>query len=233
VTPPGPGFDAGAPLGLANGQAVANAPAVDLPTTGPALSFSAPATITPYGSATPTGTATLSSNACLSSNGSWFTASMTGLPGPPVELQGTLQEVVGSPGDLGYVFRGTLNPSGALIGPLAGAVQFVANVTVLEPDNTAQLTVVFLGPTPESGPPKGAVAPTATVATNPTQGAATPAPGFGDGQPAGPTGVAPSGLPSAGSTPTATAGDGGTFQGGSTFDGNGGTGSPPSPVILP
>jgi RNA polymerase sigma-70 factor (ECF subfamily) len=230
VTPPGSGFSAGTALGLANGQAVADTAAVDLPTTGPALSFNSPATITPYGSSVPTGTAEFSSNVCLSSNGSWLTASITGLPGPQVELQGTLQEVVGSGGDMGYIFRGTLNPSGVITGPLAGAVQFVANVRVLEPDNTAELTVVFLGTSPETGPPNGSIPTAASAPTQPTSSATTA--GIGDAQPTGVSGMAPTALPGAGTTPTAIPGDGGTLQGGSVFDASGGSGAAPSPAIM-
>jgi hypothetical protein len=90
----------------------------------------------------------LASNVCLSSTGAWFTATISGIGSSPVELVGTLQETIGSGNELGYVFRGTLSPSDSVTGPLAGAVQFVVEVAVTEPDNTAQLTIVFLGSTP-------------------------------------------------------------------------------------
>jgi hypothetical protein len=229
VTPPGSGFSAGTPLGLANGEAVANTPAVDLSTVGPSLSFASAATITPYGSSIPTGSATLVSNVCLSSSGSWFTATMSGLPGPQVELQGTLQEVIGSGNDLGYVFRGTLNPSAASSGPLAGAVQFVVQVAVLEPANTAQLTVVFLGTSAETGPPNGTV-PTPTTASGPTQTATSDS---GTTAPADPSGAAPTMLPGSGSAAgSGQPGQDGTYQGGSTLTGSGGAGSS-TPAILP
>ena len=145
MAPPGSGFSYGAPLGLSDALAVANAPAVDLSTVGSSLSFATATTVVPFAGGTPTGVS-LVSNVCLSSDGPWLTATVAGLGGAPVQLQGTLVDVLGSGGDVSYIFRGTLSPTGSLTGPLAGALQFVADVTVVEPDNTAQLTVVFLSP---------------------------------------------------------------------------------------
>lgn len=151
VAPPAAGFTFGSPLGLANAQLIANTPAVDLSTTGSSLAFSSTASVIPFGAdnaisfgaANAPATIGIESNVCLSSTGSWLTASVSGLSETPIELQGTLQMVVGTTGDEGYVFRGTIAPA-QTSGPLAGVVQFVADVSVLEPDNTAQITVVFL-----------------------------------------------------------------------------------------
>jgi hypothetical protein len=69
----------------------------------------------------------------------------------PLLLQGTLVEIIGTPGDLGYIFRGGVSPaadaSPAAAALLDGATEFVAQLAVTEPANTAQLTVVFLSPT--------------------------------------------------------------------------------------
>jgi hypothetical protein len=66
-------------------------------------------------------------------------------------LEGSLVEIIGTPGDLGYIFRGSVAPasdaSPAAAALLDGATQFVAQLAVTEPANTAQLTVVFLSPT--------------------------------------------------------------------------------------
>jgi RNA polymerase sigma-70 factor (ECF subfamily) len=173
VTPPGSGFNVGAPLGLANAEAVADTPPVDLTTVGPSFSFSSPATISAYGSPIAATGATVASDVCLSSAGAWFTATVSGLGGDPVQLVGALQSVIGSGDDVGYVFRGTLAPSTSVSGPLAGAAQFVAEVTVIEPDNTAQLTVVFLGTEPV------AATPDVPVGAGPVAGGTPTSPGAG------------------------------------------------------
>jgi hypothetical protein len=95
---------------------------------------------------------TLTTNACASSGDSWFSAQVTGIgTATPLLLQGTLVEIIGTPGDLGYIFRGGVSPaadaSPAAAALLDGATQFVAQLAVTEPANTAQLTVVFLSPT--------------------------------------------------------------------------------------
>jgi RNA polymerase sigma-70 factor (ECF subfamily) len=199
VTPPGAGFSSGQPLGLSNSIGVADSPAVDLSTNGPSMSFSSSAGVTPAESTTAS-SATVLSNVCLSSSGAWFTATVSGLGGTPVELAGTLQMVMGSAGDLGYVFRGTVTPSPAS-GPLAGAVQFVVDVTVLEPDNTAQLTIVFLSPTAgavtsgNSAATQAAPSDADTTGTSDTSSAATstspstPVTDGGAGDPAGTSGT--------------------------------------------
>lgn len=178
VTPPGTGFSAGTPLGLANAVSVATTPAVELDTTGSSLAFSTSASITEYGSIGAPSVATVVSNVCLSSSGAWYTASISGIGSSPVELVGALQETIGSGNDPGYVFRGTLSPSDSVTGPLAGAVQFVVEVALTEPDNTAQLTIVFLGTTPNPAGVGGASQPTSGAATtgpssDPTTGAST------------------------------------------------------------
>jgi len=68
VAPPGSAFSYGAPLGLSDALAVANAPAVDLSTVGSSLSFATATTIAPFGGGTPTGVSVVS-NVCLSSDG--------------------------------------------------------------------------------------------------------------------------------------------------------------------
>jgi hypothetical protein len=95
---------------------------------------------------------TLTTNACASSGDSWFSAQVTGIgTATPLLLQGTLVEIIGTPGDLGYIFRGGVSPaadaSPAAAALLDGATEFVAQLAVTEPANTAQLTVVFLSPT--------------------------------------------------------------------------------------
>ena len=178
VASPGPGFNVGTPLGLTNALSVADTAPVDLSTVGPSFNFSSTAAITPYGSTSATASATVVSDVCLSSTGAWFTANVSGLGGQPVQLVGSLETVIGSGDDVGYVFRGTLAPSGSVTGPLAGAVQFVGDVAVVEPDNTAQLTLVFLGTEPQ----------TATSGAAPVEGGGPTTPGAG-------------GTPSTGSAP--------------------------------
>jgi hypothetical protein len=206
VAAPGAGFSYGAPLGLANAQAVADTPAVDLTTTGPSLSFSAPATITPYGSSVATDSATLATDVCLSSRGSWFTAVLTDDSGSQVQLQGSLQQVIGSGDDLGYVFRGTLNPTPTGVGPLGGAGPFVVEGGVVATDNTSQSQPTTSAPT--------ATSPAYPTTTSPATGGNAP------------TNVPPSSQSSTGSTASGTGSGNGALAGGSTQVGAGGSAPP-------
>jgi hypothetical protein len=100
----------------------------------------------------------------------------------PLLLQGTLVEIIGTPGDLGYIFRGAVSPasdaSPAAAALLDGATQFVAQLAVTSPANTAQLTVVFLSPTASAV----AAGPTDTaVAAGSGSGAEHPAVAAGSG----------------------------------------------------
>jgi len=97
-----------------------------------------------FGSTPTSVAATVTADACLSANG-WLTAELSLAGVGSVSLQGTLTEVIGVPGSLGYVFRGVvLAPSDGPGSPLVAATQFVAQIVLAEPTNTAQLTVVFL-----------------------------------------------------------------------------------------
>jgi RNA polymerase sigma-70 factor, ECF subfamily len=231
VTPPSGGLDVGTPLGVANAQAVGQGPAVDLATVGPSFSFVSPATITPYGALGGATSVSLATNVCLSSSGAWFTANLSGL-GSNVELQASLQEVDSSSGQVGYVFRGVLGPAASLTGPLTGAIQFVVDVIVAEPENTAQLTLVFLGPNSElgnpittaTGPPVPPPATTDPPATT-TSTTDTPAPASEPG--AG----APTTLPTGDQGGSGDAGVGAFQSGGIAPFGQGG--SDPLPPALP
>jgi RNA polymerase sigma-70 factor, ECF subfamily len=147
VPAPGPDFSYGAPLGIADALAVGNSPTTDLSMAGTSISFDAPLSVTPFGGDGSTSTIfSLSASACFSSSG-WLTALVTSTDPSAdvsVELVGVLEEVIGSPGDLGYVFRGVVVSQGEQSSLLAGS-QFVAQLALAEPANTAQLTVVFLG----------------------------------------------------------------------------------------
>ncbi len=147
VAAPGPGFTSGSPLGIADATAVGNTPTTVLATTGSSLSLNTALSVTPFGGDSTTSTTfTISATACLSSSG-WLTAMITGTQTSAdisVELVGVVEEVIGSPGDLGYIFRGTVVSQGQQVSLLSGA-QFAAQLAVAEPANTAQLTIVLLG----------------------------------------------------------------------------------------
>jgi hypothetical protein len=102
----------------------------------------------------------------------------------PLQLNGTLVEVIGTSGDLGYIFRGDVAPVSGLSNSadplLDGATQFVAQLEVTEPANLAQLTVVFLNPTVGTTAPEASAAPATT-------GSGTTAPAAGSTAPAGAT----------------------------------------------
>jgi len=221
-------------MGLANALSVADTAPVDLSTVGPSFNFSSPAAITPYGSAIATASATVASDVCLSSTGAWFTATVSAPGADPVQLVGSLQTVIGSGDDVGYVFRGTLTPSSSVTGPLAGAVQFVAEVGVVEPDNTAQLTVVFLGTEPETGIPNvpaGSGPIAGGVSTTPPSGSGSANPGAGatPSTPSAPvvSPLAPTLFPNGGfSAAQGAAGGSGTDQGSATPAGSGTTAIP-------
>jgi len=72
---------------------------------------------------------------------------MSGIGSGAVDLQGTLEELTGSPGDAGYVFRGLVSapPGSQPDDSLLNGTQFVAQLVLVEPQNTVQLTVVILG----------------------------------------------------------------------------------------
>lgn len=170
---PGSGFNYGTPLGMANAVSVANVPSTDLPSLGPSTALSETTSLTNFEGSVAAVPITIDFDACLA-NGGWFTAAI-GVPGSTASsavLQGTLTDVIGSAGDLGYIFRGTVTPSdGVSIGSL-DATQFVAQLIVAEPANTAQLTIVFLSPDPllganlgSSGTAGSPSAPSGTQAT--------------------------------------------------------------------
>ncbi len=147
VAAPGSGFGYGTPLGIADATAVGNTPTTVLPMTGASLSLTTVLSVAPFGGDGTTSTSfAVSASACLSSSG-WLTAMITGTETSAevsVELVGVVEEVIGSSGDLGYIFRGTVVSQGEQVSLLSGT-QFVAQLAVAEPANTAQLTVVFLG----------------------------------------------------------------------------------------
>lgn len=164
VAAPGAGFDPGTPLDMSNAVSLVDAPAVDLATTGQAVSFTSSTLLSSFGSPQSAVSATLDVDACLSSNG-WLTATVTVPGGSEVALQGVLTTVLGTSGDLGYIFRGTVTPTGGgSEGALLSATQFVAQLQVVEPDNTAQLTVVLLSDqAASSGAPAGETTPNGTT----------------------------------------------------------------------
>jgi len=161
ISPPGSGFTFGTPLGMSNGLSVGNTPASVLPMTGTSLSFSSPLSVSLFSVDGATSSVyNLAASACLSTDG-WFTASVTDQQGgTAAQLTGVLEEVLGSTGDLGYIFRGSVTDLGSSPAPLGGS-QFVAQMQVFEPANTVQLTVVFLstdvqpGSSTTSGAPSG------------------------------------------------------------------------------
>jgi RNA polymerase sigma-70 factor (ECF subfamily) len=162
-------------LGLGSAVSAASAAAVPFPTVNPVVEFSTAASLGSFGSATASSIdVTITTNACTSSGDPWFSAQVTGLgTTTPLLLTGTLVEIVGSAGDLGYIFRGDVStPAGASSAAAAlldGATQFVAQLAVSEPANTAQLTVVFLSPTASSSSASGSSVDT----TQPAQPGAT------------------------------------------------------------
>ena len=185
AVPPAVGQAAGQSggLGLSNAQSVASAPAVALPTVGPTVQFSTAASLSSFGSAAPGSVdVTLTTNACASSQGAWFSAQVSGVgTAVPLQLNGTLVEVIGTAGDLGYIFRGDVSPVSGLSNSadplLDGATQFVAQLEVTEPANLAQLTVVFLNPTVGTADATSAVPSTTTGSPTTASTATAPATG--------------------------------------------------------
>jgi len=173
-------------LGLTSALSVASAPAVALPTVGPTMQFSTGASLSSFSSSAGDAIAVaLTTNACASTQGAWFSAQVTGIgTAAPVQLNGTLVEVIGTDGDLSYVFRGQVSQnqglSSAAAPLLGGATQFVAQLEVTEPANVAQLTVVFLDPTIGTGSTQPATAAdtdsSGTAAANASAAAADQAP---------------------------------------------------------
>jgi RNA polymerase sigma-70 factor (ECF subfamily) len=162
---------AGPALGLSNALSVAVSNPVDLPTVGSSsLTFSSVADVHPFGQQGPGASAIVVTDACVSSSGQWFSATISGVGGP-LALQGTLVQVLGAANETSYIFRGSVPASAVPGDPLAGSVQFVADLTVLEPDNTAQLTIVFLGASVSpAGTQAAAADPSSTSATSPGAG---------------------------------------------------------------
>ncbi len=174
VQAPGSGFNPGPPLGMANALSVANLPTTDLPTTGSAVALSSDAVVTGFGATSEQTSASLDVNACLAQGG-WMTAVLTTAGGSAV-LQGVLSEVIGTSGDLSYIFRGTVTPGAAGAGSdLLAATQFVAQLEVIEPANTASLTVVFLSPQVAPGSvPSEPTGPASAAAGSTASSSATP-----------------------------------------------------------
>ncbi len=182
VAPPGPSFSYGPALDTSDAVSVGSAPTTVLDMAGSAIGFSAPLSVAPFADQAAGSTFAVTASACLSSEG-WFTAAISDPAGNPmgIELTGTLQEVIGSPGELGYVFRGTVVDEGQG-DPLLEAQQFVAQVVVAEPANTAELTIVFLsgsGPaaaastTPQSSGMTASSSPIGPGASTSTSSSAT------------------------------------------------------------
>jgi RNA polymerase sigma factor (sigma-70 family) len=169
ITPPGSGFSVANPLGLDDAVSVANTPGQPLLTSGQYLAFDSRAQLSAFGSSSPSGTeaavispspstsVSVDTAMCLSAADPWLTAQITGVGLTAVELEGTLVEVVGSPEASAYIFRGVVSGQSGDPGssPATGS-QFVAQVTVLDSQSTAQpepivqLTVVFLAATSDS-----------------------------------------------------------------------------------
>lgn len=147
VAAPGAGFSAGTPLGLADAVSVANTSPQDLSTVSQDLAFDSSAAVSSFASPSTSAGATLSVDACLSSPTPWITATVSGIGSAAVDLEGTLEGLTGSPGDAGYVFRGLVSapPGSQPDGSLLDGTQFVAQLVLVEPENTVQLTVVVLG----------------------------------------------------------------------------------------
>jgi len=178
-------------LGLANALSVASAPAVSVPTVGPTVQFSTGASLRSFSSAAPGAiSVALTTNACASSQGAWFSAQVSGIgTAAPLQLNGTLVEVIGTAGDVSYIFRGqvapdaSMSPSAAPL--LGGATEFVAQLEVTEPANMAQLTVVFLDPTLGTAADDAAATPGPTTPTAATDGATTDGTATGGATPDG------------------------------------------------
>ncbi|GEM_PF-1713986 len=145
VTPPGPGFSVGTPLDMANALSVGSTPTSVLPTTGSSLNLNTTLTVSSFSGDSTGNSYPLNASACVSSSG-WLTAAIGGAGNLAIDLSGTLEAVIGHPGDLGYVFRGAVTDAAGQAPSLLDGTQFVAQVVVTEPANTAQLTVVFLSP---------------------------------------------------------------------------------------
>jgi RNA polymerase sigma-70 factor, ECF subfamily len=233
VSAPGAGFDFGTALGVSNAQSVISAPPIALTTVGSSFHFTAPVSFSPFGgSQSLSGSA--SSDVCLSSTGSWFTASVTLADGSVADLQGTLQMVIGSGSTSGYIFRGIVESSATSPSSFSGVVQFVADVSVVEPDNTAQLTVVLMGETATVAPTSTPTQPTSSTTTSSSgdeSGSAAPTNGSGSGS-ADASGTSSQST----STPPESGGTGSSSSGGSSSTSGSGGGSgltlPGLPVSL-
>jgi RNA polymerase sigma factor (sigma-70 family) len=192
ITSPGSGFSVVNPLGLDDAVSVANAPSQPLLTGGQYLAFDSRAQLSPFGSSAPSGSEAVVSSPppstpvavdtalCLSAADPWFTAQMAGVGLPAVELEGTLVQQFRTPDASAYIFRGAVSGQSGDPGsaPTTGSL-FVAQVIVIDPQNTAQpepvvqLTIVFLAATSDSATTSTAASATTSTSTTPATSTST------------------------------------------------------------
>lgn len=167
-----------APIGSATVQRTLDTGTVNLAAIGPDPSFGTDVPLTANG-VDETGPLQVAVGACLATAGSTLAVDLTGTAGTEVQLVGSLLSA--TPTDAStpsagatYLFAGTVNPYAGISvdGSLPWGLpdQFVAELQVAEPANTAELTVAFMlpdggtiNPDPTTvGNPSGASSPTTT-----------------------------------------------------------------------
>jgi hypothetical protein len=165
-----------APIGSATVQRTLDTGAVNLAAIGPDPSFGTDAPLTANG-VDETGPLQVAVGACLATTGSTLAVDLTGAAGTEVQLVGSLLSA--TPTDAStpsagatYLFAGAVNPYAGISvdGSLPWGLpdQFVAELQVAEPANTAELTVAFMlpdGGTINSDPTVGGGAGGATATT--------------------------------------------------------------------
>jgi RNA polymerase sigma-70 factor (ECF subfamily) len=132
--------------------------ATDLITTGDSQGFSTSSSYANQDGSTTTVNARV--GACLPPTDGALFVSLTDAAGDEVDLTGGYVETIGDASDQGYLFRGSatiVNNTGTSGTPFGATSEFVAQVEIVQPDNTAALTVAFFAP-----PPAPATDPTAT-----------------------------------------------------------------------
>jgi hypothetical protein len=136
---------------------------IDLPTVGSYMAFT-----DPLGSYTLPGAPAITSTvlqvaACIAPLRPELSFTFT-VPGyEPVTGSGSLVNTLGAPGDLGYLYRGSVQlPAVGTDSPAGLTADFVAQIEVREPANTAVFSVDFVQSGP-SNPPPSAPAAASTV----------------------------------------------------------------------
>ncbi|HEX3794269.1 MAG TPA: sigma-70 family RNA polymerase sigma factor [Acidimicrobiales bacterium] len=164
-----PSFATPAPFA---GQAstILNMNTVDLTATGTSQNFGTSAT---YASSDGTTTAPVNAQVgtCLTSTNGALLVDLTDGAGDQVQLTGGYVETIGDTTDQGYLFRGTATITknvGGTDAPFGATTQFVAQVAVAQPDNTATLTIAFISADPSASSTAG------TDSTPGTDGSTSP-----------------------------------------------------------